>query len=623
MEHCQVDHKALMLFNIYMERIKIMKKILICAAALIFIVSNVFAADFTPPQLRFSAPGRVYYGFTGDALRIDVTVTGTEASGLFLIYTKDKAAQIKNVQNGYLGWHLMNQVDTCVYMSPLTNFTVGANTITWDGKENCGGKATGLGLLPSGEYNYYLWGFDNVHPKIKAVTTAIYPRYARPMQFLENDDAGLPDPTPTIYGHNGGSALMYKWTMGGDAENAALLETISISTSDAIGCAGFYHVFDPANSMIFYYGWMLLTDGYQGYSKFDWIPNGLAVKYPDWGSDINIKIDNNTVICSQAGLVTDGTYMYGAAWKGGAVKSNNFMVVDFDGQIVEEVNMSAENERRGVLAGSGVDLKAKYMQTRGDRIFVSNTYDIVTFLGGCYRGAVNYTKYAESGDIDDFYIWGNGNGDLVGDVNFETTAVVPWSCDGLPQMWGLGVDSNYFMQHTVSAQGTVSFYAYGPDGLGLGAFSYAGEILGAKHSNVILDNGSSYDGIYSDNITPLVTGESNQGARFCAQDSFKGIITNKSVSVDENAPVAFSVAQNMPNPFNPTTTISFTLPEAGMVSVDVYNVAGQKVDTIINEHMNTGSHSVVWDASGFSAGIYFYSVKSNNFTKTMKMTLVK
>ena len=98
---------------------------------------------------------------------------------------------------------------------------------------------------------------------------------------------------------------------------------------------------------------------------------------------------------------------------------------------------------------------------------------------------------------------------------------------------------------------------------------------------------------------------------------------SKPVGVEENAPSTFSVAQNLPNPFNPTTTISFTLPVAGMVSIDVYNVAGQKVDTIVNEYMNTGSHSVVWDGSEFSTGVYFYTVKFNNFTKSMKMTLIK
>jgi len=107
-----------------------------------------------------------------------------------------------------------------------------------------------------------------------------------------------------------------------------------------------------------------------------------------------------------------------------------------------------------------------------------------------------------------------------------------------------------------------------------------------------------------------------------AEDSVKGIITDK-VAVEEDTPAAFAVAQNSPNPFNPTTTISFTLTEAGNVTVDVFNVAGQKVDTIANEFMSSGSHSVTWDASEFSAGVYFYAVKTGDFSKTMKMTLLK
>ena len=111
------------------------------------------------------------------------------------------------------------------------------------------------------------------------------------------------------------------------------------------------------------------------------------------------------------------------------------------------------------------------------------------------------------------------------------------------------------------------------------------------------------------------------GLYYIAHDSIKGVITSQ-VSVDE-APAAFSVAQNTPNPFNPTTTISFNIPEAGNVTVDIFNVAGQRVDTVASDFMSSGSHTVTWDASGFSAGVYFYSVKTSNFTKTMKMTLLK
>ena len=98
--------------------------------------------------------------------------------------------------------------------------------------------------------------------------------------------------------------------------------------------------------------------------------------------------------------------------------------------------------------------------------------------------------------------------------------------------------------------------------------------------------------------------------------------------IDETAvsyapPAPFILFQNNPNPANPTTTISFTLPEAGHVTVDVFNVAGQKVDTLVNDFMDTGRHSVVWNGSDFSSGVYFYTVQAGEFSKTMKMTLLK
>ncbi|MDP2981719.1 MAG: ice-binding family protein [Candidatus Latescibacter sp.] len=92
---------------------------------------------------------------------------------------------------------------------------------------------------------------------------------------------------------------------------------------------------------------------------------------------------------------------------------------------------------------------------------------------------------------------------------------------------------------------------------------------------------------------------------------------------NELAPIEFSLSQNIPNPFNPTTSISFTLAKAGKVTVEVYNMAGQKISTLVNTTMNAGNHSATWNASKFSAGVYFYTVKSENYSKTMKMTLLK
>ena len=113
----------------------------------------------------------------------------------------------------------------------------------------------------------------------------------------------------------------------------------------------------------------------------------------------------------------------------------------------------------------------------------------------------------------------------------------------------------------------------------------------------------------------------HRGWWFVAQDSFRGVLTNQVGVAD--APSAFAVAQNVPNPFNPSTTISFTLAKAGKTTVEVFNAGGQKVDTILNAYLGAGAHSVTWNAVKYSAGVYFYTVKTGDFSKTMKMTLLK
>ena len=91
----------------------------------------------------------------------------------------------------------------------------------------------------------------------------------------------------------------------------------------------------------------------------------------------------------------------------------------------------------------------------------------------------------------------------------------------------------------------------------------------------------------------------------------------------EALPKDYVLSRNFPNPFNPSTTIQYSLEKAGMVSLKVYNIAGQEVATLVNGSMNAGTHSIVWDASGYSAGVYFYTVKAGDFSKTTRMTLLK
>ena len=88
-------------------------------------------------------------------------------------------------------------------------------------------------------------------------------------------------------------------------------------------------------------------------------------------------------------------------------------------------------------------------------------------------------------------------------------------------------------------------------------------------------------------------------------------------------PIEFALLQNYPNPFNPQTTISYTLQQPSNVSLSIYNIKGQLVETLVNEVQQSGFHSVVWNAKHISTGIYFYHITAGNFTDTKKCVILK
>jgi len=88
-------------------------------------------------------------------------------------------------------------------------------------------------------------------------------------------------------------------------------------------------------------------------------------------------------------------------------------------------------------------------------------------------------------------------------------------------------------------------------------------------------------------------------------------------------PQNFSLEQNYPNPFNPSTKITFNLNQAGMTKLSVYNLLGQEVSTLVNQELIAGRHTVDFDASALSSGVYFYKIESGKNVATMKMMLLK
>ncbi len=85
----------------------------------------------------------------------------------------------------------------------------------------------------------------------------------------------------------------------------------------------------------------------------------------------------------------------------------------------------------------------------------------------------------------------------------------------------------------------------------------------------------------------------------------------------------YSLCAASPNPFNPTTTINFTLPQAGKVLLSVFDITGREVGTLANGRYDSGAHRLVFDGSGLASGIYFYKLTAEGFSDTQKMALVK
>jgi uncharacterized delta-60 repeat protein len=100
-------------------------------------------------------------------------------------------------------------------------------------------------------------------------------------------------------------------------------------------------------------------------------------------------------------------------------------------------------------------------------------------------------------------------------------------------------------------------------------------------------------------------------------------LTNSKIIVDKQVPENFELLQNFPNPFNPTTKISFVIPESNDVELKIFDINGKEVKTLINGYKPAGIYSVDFDGTGFASGVYFYKIKSGSFSDMKKMIMIK
>ncbi|NQV19102.1 MAG: T9SS type A sorting domain-containing protein [Armatimonadetes bacterium] len=230
--------------------------------------------------------------------------------------------------------------------------------------------------------------------------------------------------------------------------------------------------------------------------------------------------------------------------------------------------------------------------------------------GSSYFGEIgNYSSFTASG-VGDFLmdLW------IIGDATDEIVKAKKFTAN--------------FGSGTTRVASTIPDLEY----ITLNQTVYSRDLVGY---NVYLD--AVYTGMATDTFwqyTGLVVGQTYAAGVSADYDEGESEIIEASfvylgAGSGSNVPIlATELGANYPNPFNPTTTISFTLKEATEVKIDVYNITGQYVKTLINKHLEADNHNIVWNGNdnegkSVSSGVYYYKMQAGRYTSTKKMILMK
>jgi hypothetical protein len=135
---------------------------------------------------------------------------------------------------------------------------------------------------------------------------------------------------------------------------------------------------------------------------------------------------------------------------------------------------------------------------------------------------------------------------------------------------------------------------------------------------------NDYSNITKFLLETVVWPDTHEGT-FWIDDFLVGIAPPNAIEPEmkNGLPVHYALSQNFPNPFNPVTNIYYTLPKAGHVMLEVYDISGQEVNILVNETQAAGQHHVTFDAKDLASGVYIIHMKANRFNAYKRMTLVK
>lgn len=350
--------------------------------------------------------------------------------------------------------------------------------------------------------------------------------------------------------------------------------------------------------------------------------NGSEIYSPELDAmwDVLLQFDATALNGStgNAGAEWSGTYFYSTRWQSNLIHEYNAT----GSTLLREFSIPGVTGLRD-LAFDGTNF---YGGAAGNLIYQMD------FTAGTLIGTITTTEAVRhiSYDSDQDAFWvGNWDTDIVAiDRSGNELARILASTHGLSNIYGSCYDNQ-------SAGGPYLWIFTQGGGAGtpqniVQVQLPTGTPTGVAH-DVITDVGVGNTDAIAGGLFSMIDFSSGlftiggllQGAPIADLIFVYEIVSTTSVQNDGELPIVFNLSQNHPNPFNPSTTVEYSLPQAENVKLAIYNLIGEEIDILVNDYQQAGAYQLTFDAANLPSGIYFYNIVAGSFVETKKMILLK
>ena len=572
------------------------------------------------------------YAFDGSDLEVNFSLEGAGATVWLFVYTSGQNPPLtiegegdppyKDPTRDQPGWHVYEGVDYLVYKSAGERMDEGDNTITWNGRDNDGN------VVPAGSYTLHLAAFDDeAFPHL--VAGAVFRKLGAPGRPYW--DLGREQ----IFDFNFINDMNNDWV-----ENFEGYDTMDLSAvSDAGGARPLSAVF--------------LNDDFSeaiaiGQSNFlerltiDWDANRVAT-IEDWGEDFGgvngvINVEDLGGSAGQRTIASNPD------------KTIAYLTAGVSGTEAQLAGYSIETGEK-VSSWDMTDLFL-YDNQGADR--VGGPMELAAFYDGSpdpwgLTMTSHHTSVIARVDYDGNLKWANRNGDGFGDTQGYNSAdgtfgdLLYGHTEAPNFKYSLFSAPDGWVSVCENGRDNTSFGAMlGQDGSGLFKFEPKNTPLTWSQYVCIIDDDTEWDGLHmqiggfgdaipsNDWVSDDVTISPHHPLAHYPYDQKKvnlGVPSGIS-EVFGPVPSGYKVSDAYPNPFNPETTVRFSLPWAADIRVTVYNEQGQKVATLANERLGPGNFDITWDGTDDSgaavaSGVYLYRIEAPDLRLNKKVTLLK